>query len=110
MKIRNQSLLMGISAARGRSLYLSALRFFARGFSPRSPSTGLVAASGREGRYCLYKGVPHELAKGRELFEGAIAQDLDYALAYLGVAESNWGSGYFGYLPPSRQCRRQCQR
>jgi serine/threonine-protein kinase len=53
-----------------------------------------------KGRYCLYKGVPHELAKGREFFEAAIAQDPDYALAYLGVAEFYWWSGYWGYLAP----------
>jgi serine/threonine protein kinase/tetratricopeptide (TPR) repeat protein len=53
-----------------------------------------------KGRYCLYKGVPQELAKGRAFFEAAIAQDPDYALAHLGVAEFYWSSGYWGYQAP----------
>jgi serine/threonine-protein kinase len=53
-----------------------------------------------KGRYCLYKGVPAELAKGKEFFERAIALDPDYSLAHLGIAEFHCWGAYWGYLLP----------
>ncbi len=57
--------------------------------------------------YNLYlKGLHHQrkwtaegLAKGKEYFEQGITADPDYALAWFGLAQHYWLSGYFGHVP-----------
>ena len=45
------------------------------------------------------KWTPEGLAKGKEYFEQAIAVDADYALAWFGLAQHYYLSGYFGQMP-----------
>jgi serine/threonine-protein kinase len=52
------------------------------------------------GRYHLYKADPAGFAKAKQCFEQAIARDPEFALAYDGLAELHWYTGFFGLLPP----------
>jgi serine/threonine-protein kinase len=55
-----------------------------------------------KGRFFWNKRTEESLQRGIELFEQAIEKDLDYALAYAGLADSYIILGYYGALPPQR--------
>jgi len=55
-----------------------------------------------KGRFFWNKRTEENLQRGIELFEQAIEKDLDYALAYAGLADSYIILGYYGALPPQR--------
>jgi TolB-like protein/Tfp pilus assembly protein PilF len=55
-----------------------------------------------KGRFFWNKRTEESLQRGVELFEQAIEKDLDYALAYAGLADSYIILGYYGALPPQR--------
>ena len=52
-----------------------------------------------KGRHFLNKRIEEELYKAQEHFEGAIAKDPDYALAYAGLADTYNMLGTYAYLP-----------
>jgi serine/threonine-protein kinase len=52
------------------------------------------------GRHCVLRMTPESLAKGNEYFEQAIVLDPDYALAYSGMAEYYFFSGFWGFKDP----------
>ena len=54
------------------------------------------------GRYYWSKRLPDSLKKGIEYFNGAIAKDPSYALAYAGLADSYTILGNFNLDPPER--------
>jgi serine/threonine-protein kinase len=53
-----------------------------------------------KGRYHKDKVTPDGLVKGQLFFEQAIEVDPDYALAYYGLAEALWLTGYYGFRAP----------
>jgi serine/threonine-protein kinase len=55
-----------------------------------------------KGRYHRDKETREGLAKSKEFFEQAIAQDPNYAPAYSGIAELFWLAAYRGVLPPKQ--------
>jgi len=52
------------------------------------------------GRHCVVRMTPESLAKGKEYLEQAIALDPNYALAYAGMAEYYFWSGFWGFMVP----------
>ena len=56
-----------------------------------------------QGRYHLERGEsPVNWTKAREFLEGAIARDPQFALAYDGLAELWWMSGFFAFVSPRK--------
>jgi serine/threonine protein kinase/tetratricopeptide (TPR) repeat protein len=53
-----------------------------------------------KGHYYVNKWTPEALAKGKQYFEQAIAEDQNYALAWGGLAEYYYALGWFGYMRP----------
>ena len=52
------------------------------------------------GRFYWFKRTPYGLRKGIEYFQQAIALQPDYAVAYVGLADSYFGFRYFELVPP----------
>jgi non-specific serine/threonine protein kinase len=52
------------------------------------------------GRHCVVRMTPESLAKGKEYLEQAIVLDPNYALAYAGMAEYYFWSGFWGFMIP----------
>ncbi len=52
------------------------------------------------GRYHMVRLTPQALAETRQYFERALTRDSQFALAYDGLAEVYWHTGYFGFAPP----------
>lgn len=53
-----------------------------------------------QGRHHMYKETPESLAEAKQRFEQAIARDPRFALAYDGLGECCFWTGFFGYVPP----------
>ncbi|HVP49405.1 MAG TPA: winged helix-turn-helix domain-containing protein [Bryobacteraceae bacterium] len=69
--------------------------------SSREPTTDLQAYDLYiQGRYHFAKASPDGLCKAKQYFEGAIARDPEFALAYDGIAEIYWYIGFFGFARP----------
>ncbi len=52
------------------------------------------------GRFYWFKRTPDAIRKGTEYFQEAIAREPNYALAYVGLADSYFGLQYFEVVPP----------
>ena len=55
-----------------------------------------------QGRTSMYEVTPQGLAKAKRCYEEAIARDPQFALAYDGIGEFYWWTGFFGYVPPKQ--------
>jgi len=53
-----------------------------------------------EGRQHMLRMNPESLPKAKRCYEEAIARDPQFALAYDGIGEFYWWTGFFGYVPP----------
>jgi tetratricopeptide (TPR) repeat protein len=53
-----------------------------------------------KGHYQLHKYTAESFEKSKEYFEQAIAMDPDYALAWFGLAETDWYLGFLGVTRP----------
>jgi len=53
-----------------------------------------------KGTYCYQKSTAEGFKKASEYYEQALQKDPNYALAYLGLANVNGGSTFFGNVPP----------
>jgi serine/threonine-protein kinase len=54
------------------------------------------------GRYYQEKRTPESFARAKECFEHALAEDPNYAPAYLGLAEFYWQNAMYGHLYPKK--------
>ena len=52
------------------------------------------------GRYYWYKRTAESIQKAMELYEQALAEDPDYALAHSGLSDCYTSLGFYGLLPP----------
>ncbi len=70
--------------------------------APKRPTHDLLAYNCYiQGRHHLERGEsPENWTKARGFFEGAIARDPQFALAYDGLAELWWMTGFFGFKSP----------
>lgn len=67
----------------------------------RKPTEDLVAYHlYLQARSQMYRETPDGFARAKEFFEQAIAHDPDFALAYDGLGELCWWTGFFGFAPP----------
>ncbi len=55
-----------------------------------------------KGRHEMWKGTPEAMAKAKQHFEAALANDHRFALACDGLANLHWYLGYWGFLPPDQ--------
>jgi serine/threonine protein kinase/Tfp pilus assembly protein PilF len=54
-----------------------------------------------KGRYYWNKRTEDSLRKAKEYFEKAILEDLNFSLAYSGLADTYWILGSYGFIPPT---------
>lgn len=70
------------------------------GFSHPTPVSPEAYQAFALGRFYWFKRTPDALSKGIEYFQEAIAREPNYALAYVGLADSYFGLQYFEIVPP----------
>lgn len=71
------------------------------GRARRKPTEDLVAYNAFiRGRHHLHKWTPEGIVEAKQCFEQAIARDPNFALAYDGLAEVCWWTGFLGYRQP----------
>jgi TolB-like protein/Flp pilus assembly protein TadD len=54
-----------------------------------------------QGRHHWFRRIPEEIERALDCFERAVSADPQYALPYVGIADSYAVLGYYGDLPPS---------
>jgi TolB-like protein/tetratricopeptide (TPR) repeat protein len=71
------------------------------GRARRKPTEDLVAYQlYLRGHHHIEEATPESLAKAKEFFEGAIARDPQFALAYAALSDFYYWMGFLGYVPP----------
>ncbi len=67
----------------------------------RKPTEDLVAYNAfLQGRHHLHRWTPEDIVEAKQCFEQAIARDPNFALAYDGLAEVCWWTGFLGFRQP----------